>query len=326
MKIVPIGFDFMKPLCEGYTEWVDDDSAEFVLCMNGGTSSYEGHTFPAMPYARELALRYRIPLCFWTIEDPNSFGNALFQQQAKQADFVFTSDRECIPAYHRLLNHERVFWLPLAANQWLHCPKPLTDDATDFVFSGNWYPYSARKWCDETVILPLARAGYSMTIYSYEEPPYPELKKFWKGGTSCYTSAEQYAHGKVVLGANCQRSGLDGIERTVMTSMRTFEALSCGKPFLAPWGEAYEALGLLPNVWRDFNVVDDSQSADHIEAAATVLADGMLKLPSPNGVSDARMYVLANHTYGHRLRRIQAAIAGTADPLMCYEMYAAVIG
>ena len=53
-----------------------------------------------------------------------------------------------------------------------------------------------------------------------------------------------HRHGRVVLGMNHQRSGMDGREGTFMTSMPTFEALGCGKPFLAAHSHAHERLGL----------------------------------------------------------------------------------
>ena len=141
-------------------------------------------------------------------------------------------------------------------------------------------------------------------IFSYAEPPYPELKDFWRGdGGGCRKVAEQYTHGRVVLGNNNQRSGMDGIERTLMTSMRTFEALACGKPFLAPWSEAYEALLFCPGLWLDFAAVDPSHTA-----ALDVIAEGMIRLESPNENAQGRRHVLAGHTYTHRMQTIMEAI------------------
>ena len=316
MNILPVGFSFIRALCDGYATWCADNpaaegldesktlapsDAEFVLTMNNGNTE-------VMRQAQATARELDIPLCFWTIEDPNAIGG--FMGQAMMADYVFTSDKACIPTYRQHLKHERVYWLPLAANEWLHKPMPLAEDAADFVFSGNWYDnqWEARKWGTETVILPLARAGYSMAIFSYEEPPYPELKPFWRGATSCYTTAEQYTHGRVVLGNNNQRSGMDGRDKTYMTSMRSYEALACGKPFLTSWSEAYEALGFEQDthmrwIWE----------ADHSVRTADVW---LTKVPQMawDIAYAGRAFVLANHTYGHRLDRIARAIAGMADP------------
>lgn len=313
MKIFPHGIDFLLPyLTEGGMMTDNIDDADCVLTMNNA-----GH-YEVIKQARRFADDVKIPLCFWTIEDPNSC--LYFLPQAKLADYVFTSDACLIPWYREQMGHERVYWLPLAASTKYHHPLPLADDATDFVFSGNWYVRNgntARAWGDETVILPLARAGYSMTIYSYDEPPYKELKPFWKGdGGGCRNTAEQYRHGKVVLGNNNQRSGFDGIEKTVMTSMRTFEALACKKIFLSPLSDAMNVLGF--EVGKHYCWTTSTQETlewakswkardlDEYGIYGSLLGFFMSK----NG----HEYILANHTYTHRLQRITRAIEGTAIP------------
>ncbi len=309
MNIYAHGFGFLLPLyhMEG-TCFVDDPrEAEAVISMNGDTATVRE--------AQAIAASCGIPLAWLNIEDPNGWLNHEFHHQASAADFVFTSDRECIPRYRDLLGHERIFWLPLACNPELERPLPLAEDATDLVLSMNWYPYEARKWADEMLVRPLARAGYSMTIFSYQEPPYPELKPFWKGGTSAHTVAEQYRHGRVVIGQNNQRSGFDGIHHTVMTSMRTFQALACGRPLLAPASDAYEALGFVNG--RDFIWTDDTDSALHwaevlVHPEKFVADEGahLIQCMAERG----RELVCAKHTYARRLDRIARAIAGEADP------------
>jgi spore maturation protein CgeB len=315
MILFPYYFDFLQPFCEETGLLVPDPSdAGAILTMNQN----RGDGLERVAEAKALADKVGIPFCYWTIEDPNSYAFTI--HQARLADYVFTSDGALIQRYRRDLGHERVYWLPLAASEEYHHPLPLAEDAADFVLSCNWYDYwndgrprnNARIWGTETVILPLARAGYSMVIYSYSPPPYPELKPFWRDdGGGCRNVAEQYTHGRVVLGQNNQRSDMDGIERTLMTSMRTFEALACGKPFLTPESDAYEALGFRCTehmIWSDVTT-------------ATYVQAGYMRGGIAYGeeASDAmgqrgRAFVLANHTYRHRLERIGRAIQGEADP------------
>ncbi|HUT62147.1 MAG TPA: glycosyltransferase [Phycisphaerae bacterium] len=305
MRVFAPTFGFLQPYCEPYAEFVGSAAeADFVLGMNMAT--HDG--LSATAAARDAAEKAGKPFCWWTIEDPNAYHP--FLAEARMADFVFTSDRCCIPNYRAALQHNRVFWLPLAAEPLkMHVPMPLADDAADIALSCNWYDtqWEARKWATKTMILPLARAGYSMAIFSYEIPPYPELQPFWRGGTSCYTSAEQYRHGRIVLGQNNQRSGMDGRAKTVMTSMRTFEALACGKPFLAPYSDAYGALGFVNHkhmVWVDTpeQAVEWGEDLlDNACAAATKAKTGM-------------EFVRRFHTYGKRLDRIVKAISGKANP------------
>ena len=110
-----------------------------------------------------------------------------------------------------------------------------------------------------------------------------------------------------------------------MTSMRTFEALACGKPFLAAHSDAYEALSFEgPIFYPQVSSVYPWDTAENgsfmcwVDSSEDALKWGAWLLENINeaqGVAErGRAFVLANHTYGHRLRRMQAAIAGTADP------------
>ena len=325
MKIHSIAFEFLEPFCDEYVDWVQDPGeADFILTMNSG--GREG--MEAMGYARSLADKYDKPLCWWTIEDPNAYAG--FVAQARLADYVFTSDRACIPFYRRDCRHDRVFWLPLAASEKFHRPLPLREDATDGIFTGNWYDtqWEARRWGVQTVILPLAEAGYSITCFSLDEPPYPILLREpnrWIGPTDPRSpgyygaTAEQYTWGKVALGVNNQRSGMDGRGETVMTSMRTFEVLACGKPFLAAHSDAYEALGLsnaLPdapgksfNQQRQDHMCWVTQQQETLDAACWLtLGRGEAEERWIAMAERGRAFVLANHTYGHRMRAIMEVI------------------
>ena len=305
MKIHAVGFGFMQPYCEAYAEFVEDPAeADFILSMNNAG----GPGLAAIGQARATADRYDKPFCWWTIEDPNALG--AFLPQAQRADYVFTSDRACIDYYRGRCKHQRVYWLPLAADpRRIHRPKPPAADAADFVLSCNWYDaqWEARRWATETLILPLARAGHSFWIHSYEPPPYAELCDFWHGGTDCKTVAEQYTHGRIVLGTNNQRTGMDGRGVTYMTSMRTFEALSCRKPFLSAQSDAYSALGFENGVHMVW-----------VDSAEDALGWGKHLLDFPcqaAAMADAgSRFVEDNHTYGRRLERIMRATNGTANP------------
>ena len=317
MTIYPYGFDFLRPYCEEAGMFVDDPAAaDCVLTMNQA-----GGGLHVVDEAREIADKYGIPLAWWTIEDPNSYRFTL--PQARLADHVFTSDAAMIPQYQRGLGHERVWWLPLAASAEYHRPLPLADDATDFVFSGNFYPNQARAWATETILLPIIRAGYSLTIFSYPVNPHmpEELRPFVRGdGGGCRNVAEQYTHGRIVLGANNQRSGMDGREHTVMTSMRTFEALACGKPFLTSDSDAYKALGFLPYRYRHLYLTparepcwDGEMAWSHCAPRTLSLAERLLS--NDHGIGErGRAWVIGQHTYRHRMERIGRAIRGEAAP------------
>jgi spore maturation protein CgeB len=310
VRIHGIGFGFLQPYCAHYAEFVDDPAqADFVLAMNNGGIEGEHIIWKA----RQAAQEHDIPFCWWTIEDPNCFHP--FLRQSQLADYVFTSDGALVAEYRQRLGHNRVYWLPLACCDGVHQFVQLISGTTQFVFSGNWYDpqWAARRWGTETVLLPIAKAGHGVTVFSLEEPPYPELRPGWIGPNDPrspgYFSAvaQQYAWGKIVLGQNNQRSGFDGRPHTWMTSMRTFEALGCGKPFLAPWSEAYERLGLQQNVHMVWSQSPEEtlEWADHLlnyDCQAASMA------------KTGQQFVMDCHTYGRRMERIMRAINGEAEP------------
>jgi spore maturation protein CgeB len=295
-SIYAVGLDFLMPFLAPYARFVGSPAeSDFILAMNCWERPERA--------ARRLAVMRRAgkPLAWWTVEDPNNFD--AFLSQARAADFVFTSDGACVEKYRARLKHARVHWLPLACAPEIHRPLPVADDATDFVISANWYVNQARMLSVETVVDPLIAAGYDLTLFCYEGwPMWPErYRRFWRGQTNYLTTAEQYRSGRVVLGVNNQRSGLDGHAVTHMTSMRTFEVLACGKPFLIARSDTFEQLGF----------VNGEHMAWAADPAETL--DWAARLLGPEGERIARAgreFVLANHTYAHRLRRMTEIVVG----------------
>ena len=82
-----------------------------------------------------------------------------------------------------------------------------------------------------------------------------------------------------------------------MTSMRTFEALACGKPFLAPNSDAYARHG------EHLAVVGSP-------AEALQWANRLLGAEGSRIASAGRELVLSRHTYGHRVQTMIDAVVG----------------
>lgn len=290
VRIYALGCEFLMPFLRSCAYFVENpEEADFIFSMN---NLADGATEALIE-----AKRWGKPIAWWTIEDPNWFET--FVPQAAQADFVFTTDEVCIPRYRERLGHNRIFWLPLACSPELHYPLEPAEDATDFVLSGNWYINDARQWAIKTVLDPLLAAGYTLTLFCYENFMWSEpYRRFWKAQTHYLTTAEQYRHGRVVLGMNNQRSGMDGIEKTFMTSMRTFEALACEKPFLSSHSDAFERLGFVNGehfIWVDNKSETVSQAEKLLQTEGLQIAKA------------GRDFVLTNHTYAHRLACIAEA-------------------
>lgn len=290
-KIYAVGFEFLLPYMQSHAEFVEQpEAADFILTMNNSMADWS-ETMASMRRSNK-------PIAWWTVEDPNWF--EAFIQQAAQADFIFTTDAACIPRYQQVLGHNRIFWLPLACSPKFHFPLDIVSDSTDFVLSANWYRNEARLWGVETIIDPLCDAGYTLSLFCYASFMWPDqYRRYWRGEAYYHTTAEQYRHGHVVLGINNQRSGQDGRGRTVMTSMRTFEALACGKPFLAAHSDAYEALGFV----NGEHMAWAKNSTETLTWAKILLG--------PNGERIARAgreIVLSRHTYIHRLAQLTETV------------------
>lgn len=297
VAIHALDFSAALPFFQPLARFVErPEEADFVLTMN-----YWGNLDEAVARLVEVR-RAGKPIAFWCAEDPNDFEK--FLPQARLADVVFTTDELCIPRYQSRLGHQRVHWLPWACAPEIHRPLPLHEDAADFVISANWYErFEARKWGVATVVDPIVEAGYGLSLFCFEGwTMWPErYRRFWRGGPDYLTCAEQYQHGRVVLGLNNQRSWMDGNGKSYMTSMRTFEVLGCGKPFLVSQCDAYERLGFVNGVHMCWS----STPSETLEWGVRLLGEEGEQIARAG-----REFVLAHHTYAHRLRQIVEAVLG----------------
>ena len=97
-------------------------------------------------YCRERG----IPTVFWNKEDPPHFDE--FIDAAREFDYVFTSDADCVPVYRNVLGHDRVHVLPFTAQPKLHNPSREVEWSRHPVcFGGSWvdhrYPERAEALC-----------------------------------------------------------------------------------------------------------------------------------------------------------------------------------
>lgn len=85
-----------------------------------------------------------IPIVFWSKEDPGHF--SIFIETAALADFVFTTDADCIELYKAYLGHNNVYYLPFAAQPVLHNPIEEYERQSKFCFAGSFYSrYKSRS-------------------------------------------------------------------------------------------------------------------------------------------------------------------------------------
>lgn len=109
---------------------------------------------------------HNIPVIFWNKEDPIHFDDFIIV--AKAVDYVFTTDIDCVPAYRRILRHERIYHLHFAAQPAIHNPIEAIERKDCFCFAGAYYrcyPKRARIF-DEFASLFLSTKG--LEIYDRE--------------------------------------------------------------------------------------------------------------------------------------------------------------
>ncbi len=78
-----------------------------------------------------------IPVVFWNKEDP--VYTSSFMTTAALADYVFTTDIDCIKRYKTELGHDRVYHLHFAAQPLVHNPIDKYDRKDKFCFAGAYY-------------------------------------------------------------------------------------------------------------------------------------------------------------------------------------------
>ncbi len=78
-----------------------------------------------------------IPIVFWNKEDP--IYTDTFMPTARRADFIFTTDIDCIQKYKTQCNHSRVYHLHFGAQPKIHNPIEKFDRKDKLCFAGAYY-------------------------------------------------------------------------------------------------------------------------------------------------------------------------------------------
>lgn len=106
-----------------------------------------------------------IPTVFWNKEDPPDFET--FIDLAKDFDWVFTTDANCVPQYKERCGHDRIFALPFAAQPAIHNPIGKQEiDEYDIAFAGTWYK---RKFLERSKYMEMlftAAARHNLFIFN----------------------------------------------------------------------------------------------------------------------------------------------------------------
>ena len=108
--------------------WEGKDKTWYKKIANGSKELYD---LTAYCHAKN------IPVIFWNKEDP--VYTDVFMSAASCADYVFTTDFDCIERYKRTLQHNNVYLLHFSAQPLVHNPVEMHDRKDKFCFAGAYY-------------------------------------------------------------------------------------------------------------------------------------------------------------------------------------------
>ncbi|MBP1989184.1 CgeB family protein [Paenibacillus eucommiae] len=187
------------------------------------------HTRPKQQLVRKLATQYKIPLVYWSTEDPNftqAFTIPLLQTM--NPDFVFTISSKTAARFRKM--GYRSAHLDFAYHRNVHqSTKPIAKYRSDIAVVANAYPDVLRKYpllfrrkALEILIRPLLKHGLRIDFYGrdwHRMAPFlgAAIPKKWLHGPIAYKDAHKvYSSAKIILGLQNYKD---------MVTQRTYEVL-----------------------------------------------------------------------------------------------------
>ena len=240
-----------------------------------------------------------ISTVFWNKEDPVHFQS--FLNTAKQFDYVFTTDIDCIPRYKAALGHERVYLLPFACQPATHNPIELYDRKNAISFAGAYYVRYPERANDLECFLDALPAFKLVEIYDRNygkgdtNYQFPEKYEPFIVGTLPFDKIDQAYKGyQYVINLNSIKQSQS------MFARRIYEVLASNTITISNFSRGLRLLfGDLVITSDNGNQVVQRLKAITDDAETT----GKLKLA-------ALRKVMLEHTYRHRLNYICAKVKG----------------
>ncbi len=257
-----------------------------------------------------------VPTVFYNKEDPPNFD--VFVEAAKQFDYVFTSDADCIPDYRKHVGHERVFALPFAAQPRIHNPIMTGTRTGSVCFAGTWYAH--RHFARQDAALKVLRPGLDYDLHIFDRMANNDNPNFrWpdeflpavRGALPYAQMLAAYKRYKVFLNINSVTTS------PTMFARRVFELLACGTPVISAYSE-----GIKRQLGEDIVCLSENEQTTREHLERLLSDDEYRERLSLRG----QRKVFSEHTYTQRLQTILDAIgikhAPASRPLM--TMVAAV--
>lgn len=246
------------------------------------------------------------PTMFWNKEDPVHFET--FLTTAKQFDFVFTTDMDCIHRYKAALGHDRVYFLPFACQPSVHNPIELYERKDAFCFAGAYYaryPERTRDLGNFVAKLPEFRPveiydrNYGKNDPNYQFPA--EYQPFIVGTLPFSEIDRAYKGYRYAINLNSIK------QSQTMFARRVYELLGCNTVTVSNYSRGVRLM------FGDLVITTDSgeEMVRRLQAlAGDEESSGKLRLA-------ALRKVMLEHTYEQRLNYIVAKVSGTpvSNPL-----------
>lgn len=267
-------------------------------------ASYPEHTertnsqlADVVAYAQELG----VPCVFWNKEDGVHFDR--FINSAKLFDHIFTVDENCVPRYRAMAGKKstvNVLMFPVQPEVHNFSGFNFKHHRANFVGSYSHHIHDVRRNWQNILFDAACKTGLGLTIIdrnsertssNYRYPPRPEVEIL--PSVPNKKTANVYKDYLVSLNVNTIS------DSRTMYSRRLGEILACG-------GIAITTPSLaVSEFFADFcHVVHDPLEAEQ-------LFDRLKHGPNKDDLERARAgadYVLANHTWNHRLREIAQVV------------------
>lgn len=234
-----------------------------------------------------------IPTVFWNKEDPVHYST--FLNAAQLFDVVFTTDVDCVPRYRASLGHDRVYFLPFAAQPKYHNPIEEFDRVRGVSFAGAYYkkyPIRNRDFNElsnvlkETGRLEIYDRNYALGAEDQQFPE--EIRSLVVGGLTPEDISVAYKGYTYSLNLNSVK------ESQSMFARRVFELMASNTAVISNYSRGLKVM------FSDLAIATDG--AEQLKDRLTWISS------QPNGLERIRNMairkVFNEHTYAKRLEEI----------------------
>ena len=253
---------------------------------------------------------------FWNKEDPPNFD--VFIDAAKEFDFVFTTDADCIPKYKEICGHDRVYLMEFACQPRLHNPcRDKSWPRYPVCFAGSWMEkYSERRRSLDDLLEPALAFGLHIFDRNFKVTGYDSRYRFpdryqsaIKGSLDYENMLTAYRCYDVMMNVNTVT------DSPTMFSRRVFECLACGTPVIST-----DSVGLRAMVAGYVRITRSSQdTASHLRE---LLSDEERRMREAHL---GYRHVHTHHTYRHRMKEVFLEVGVKSKGSACQPSVSVVI-